>query len=46
MPEITRRTLFGSSVGLAGLGLIGNAQAAGTAVAPAQSEPDALRGSV
>ncbi|MCQ8241787.1 Gfo/Idh/MocA family protein [Rhizosaccharibacter radicis] len=46
MPEITRRTLFGSSVGLAGLGLIGNAQAAGTAVAPARSEPDALRGSV
>ncbi len=43
MTDVTRRTLFGTGVGLAGVGLIAPALAA---TAGAQQEPQALRGSL
>ncbi|MGI4795239.1 MAG: Gfo/Idh/MocA family protein, partial [Janthinobacterium lividum] len=43
MADVTRRTLFGTTAGLAGIGMIAPALAASTA--PAQ-EPQALRGAV
>lgn len=45
MADVTRRTLFGSTVGLAGVGLIAPALAASLPGGPEQ-EPQALRGTV
>ncbi|WP_419730878.1 Gfo/Idh/MocA family protein [Lichenicola sp.] len=47
MAELTRRTLFGSTAGLAaGIGLIAPALGATAPMAPSGQEPGALRGSV